>query len=459
MVVPRRFLIYAVSVLIIVWTVGFWILTASSLGKGTVNGDMPTVEERANLLQSKIASVEKAIHEQVAENKRLMNLLRVHNGQVNAPQPPSLTTTKAPIPAQNINPAVPDAADDRVAILVFACNRPKAVQSHIDQILRLRPSAERFPIIVSQDCDHQETTNAIKAYGDKLTFIRQPDQSEIKPPPKLKKFVGYYKIARHYGWALNRTFFDFKYKYAILTEDDLDLAVDFFEYFSATKKLLDTDPTLWCVSAWNDNGKGDKIEDNSELLYRTDFFPGLGWMLTDRLWTELAPIWPSSFWDDWLRLPEQRKDRACIRPEVSRTSMSNNGKVGVSKGLYYDKHLRHIRLNDRFVKFSTMDLSYLVKDRYDSDFVRRVYQWPSITQGELRGGKLNNGDPLPPAVRLTYEDKNTYKVTAKEFGLMDDFRAGVPRTAYRGVVPFMFGRTRVYLAPLASWTNYDPKWS
>lgn len=108
----------------------------------------------------------------------------------------------------------------------------------------------------------------------------------------------------------------------------------------------------------------------------------------------------------------------------------------------------------------------------------QVYQWPSITQPELRNGQLQDGSPLPRAVRLTYEEKNTYKTTAKAFGLMDDFRvrllslvahrhrgrtlveqAGVPRMAYRGVVAFMFGKTRVYLAPPPNWTDYDPKWS
>lgn len=39
----------------------------------------------------------------------------------------------------------------------------------------------------------------------------------------------------------------------------------------------------------------------------------------------------SSFWDDWMRLPEQRHDRACIRPEISRTAMSPDGKKGVSQ--------------------------------------------------------------------------------------------------------------------------------
>ena len=29
-----------------------------------------------------------------------------------------------------------------------------------------------------------------------------------------------------------------------------------------------------------------------DVLYRTDFFPGLGWMLTKDLWAELKPKWP-----------------------------------------------------------------------------------------------------------------------------------------------------------------------
>lgn len=32
-----------------------------------------------------------------------------------------------------------------------------------------------------------------------------------------------------------------------------------------------------------------------------------------------------------MRLPEQRRDRSCIRPEISRTAMSIEGKKGVSQ--------------------------------------------------------------------------------------------------------------------------------
>jgi len=49
------------------------------------------------------------------------------------------------------------------------------------------------------------------------------------------------------------------------------------------------------VSAWNDNGKVGLVDENApDLVYRTDFFPGLGWMLRKSIWAELAPKWPSS---------------------------------------------------------------------------------------------------------------------------------------------------------------------
>ncbi len=44
--------------------------------------------------------------------------------------------------------------------------------------------------------------------------------------------------------------------------DDDRIAPDFFEYFTATYSILHTDPTVWCVSALNENGRSDLISDN-----------------------------------------------------------------------------------------------------------------------------------------------------------------------------------------------------
>ena len=62
-------------------------------------------------------------------------------------------------------------------------------------------------ILVSQDCGHADTAQVIQSYGDQIQYIQQPDQSSIPNiPKKERKFAGYFKIARHYGWALNHTF-------------------------------------------------------------------------------------------------------------------------------------------------------------------------------------------------------------------------------------------------------------
>ena len=62
-------------------------------------------------------------------------------------------------------------------------------------------------------------------------------------------------------------------------------------------------------------------------------------------------------------------------------------------------------------------------------------------------------------MRLTYHTREAYKKTAKALGIMDDFKSGVPRMAYRGIVSFMHRELRVYLAPNVNWSGYDPKWA
>jgi len=340
-----------------------------------------------------------------------------------------------------------------IPVLVFSCNRV-TVNRALDLLLTYRPSKAQFPIIVTQDCGHKETREVIEGYGDQVIYIQQPDQTDPVIPPKEKKFKGYFKIARHYGWALNQTFTEMGYDQVVIVEDDLEISPDFFEYFTATLPVLKADKTLWCVSAWNDNGKTGLINETTpELLYRTDFFPGLGWMMTKDLWKEIMVKWPKSYWDDWMREPQHRKGRSCIRPEVSRTKTF--GKIGVSNGLFFEKHLKYIVLNKQFVPFTVMDLNFLKKDNYDESFVKMVYATPVVSVQDLKSGKLGNNK----AVRLTYHTREAYKRTAKALGIMDDFKSGVPRMAYRGIVSFMHQGVRVYLAPNVNWTGYDPKWA
>lgn len=53
----------------------------------------------------------------------------------------------------------------------------------------------------------------------------------------------------------------------IVLEEDLEIAPDFFNFFGALAPLLDTDPTLMAISAWNDNGMANRVKDPT-ALYR-----------------------------------------------------------------------------------------------------------------------------------------------------------------------------------------------
>nr|XP_020442526.1 alpha-1,3-mannosyl-glycoprotein 2-beta-N-acetylglucosaminyltransferase-like [Monopterus albus] len=359
-----------------------------------------------------------------------------------------VTVEKSKLPTSDVGPEV------IIPVLVIACDRV-TVKRSLDRLIQYRPSPGLYPIIVSQDCAHTETARVINSYGDQVTHIKQPDLSDIRVRPEHRKFQGYYKIARHYRWALNQVFNTFSQSTVVIVEDDLEVAPDFFEYFRALYPILRSDPTLWCVSAWNDNGR-DALVDSSKagLLYRTDFFPGLGWMLLKELWNELEPKWPSAFWDDWMRQPEQRKDRSCIRPEISRTITF--GRKGVSLGQFFDQYLRYIKLNTEFVPFTKHNLSYLLKDKYDKKFIKEVYSAPLMKIEDLQKGSSLRG---PGPYRVQYSSRDGFKVFARNLGVMDDLKSGVPRTGYRGVVCFLYRGQRVFLAPPEGWIQYDISWS
>lgn len=61
----------------------------------------------------------------------------------------------------------------------------------------------------------------------------------------------------------------------------MEFSYDFLNLFERTAGLLDADPTLLCVSSWNDNSRASLGMD-AQLLMRSSYFPGLGWMLKVR---------------------------------------------------------------------------------------------------------------------------------------------------------------------------------
>ncbi|KAK9842099.1 hypothetical protein WJX81_008345 [Elliptochloris bilobata] len=328
------------------------------------------------------------------------------------------------------------------AVVTVTFNRAEYLERHMNSLLdvhtRDRSNRRRFPLFVSQDGapPHGATRDVARSHPAQITYLSHQQRAAPMVADSRER-TAYYRIADHYRFVM-RTLFDcFGYSRVIILEDDMELAPDFFGYFAATAPLLDADDSLLCVSSWNDHGQAALVRDATRLL-RSDFFPGLGWMLTARLWDELRDKWPQGYWDDWLRLGHVRRERQCIRPEVCRTY--NYGERGTSQGQFYRRYLQPIRLNDLDVDWERVDLSYLEKRRFASDFMRAL--GAARPARNPHAAQMAVGDAL-----LRYTSQSDYERIASFFGMMSDWKDGIPRASYRGVVVVHWQRARVFIAP------------
>lgn len=349
-------------------------------------------------------------------------------------------------------------------LLVVASNRPQYLQRCLASVVQHHPRKD-VPVLVSEDGNEAAVRlvvdEARTAFLAQLPAeIKENEKAHLEmlhvhfaPPAGSYYENGYFRLAAHYKWALTQAFAaDVAIQRVIVLEEDLQVAPDFFALFVALAPLLD-DPRerLLCVSAFNDNGQAGHVRD-AKQLYRSDFFPGLGWMLTRALWAELEPKWPRAYWDDWLREPRNRLGRQVIRPEVSRTF--HFGRVGVSNSQFGD-FLGGIALQSGSVQFSQLDLGYLSKATWDVNYMAAVQRAALVSPTELpaivqhaRPGDTEGPNRYPDGVRVHYGSFDEFVRLASTAQLMDNIKANVPRTAYRGVVSaWLGGCIKLHIAP------------
>ncbi|KAG7623317.1 Glycosyl transferase family 13 [Arabidopsis suecica] len=345
------------------------------------------------------------------------------------------------------------------AVVIMACSRADYLERTVKSVLTYQtPVASKYPLFISQDGSDQAVKSKSLSYNQ-LTYMQHLDFEPVvtERPGEL---TAYYKIARHYKWALDQLFYKHKFSRVIILEDDMEIAPDFFDYFEAAASLMDRDKTIMAASSWNDNGQKQFVHD-PYALYRSDFFPGLGWMLKRSTWDELSPKWPKAYWDDWLRLKENHKGRQFIRPEVCRTY--NFGEHGSSLGQFFSQYLEPIKLNDVTVSVSVFftpfccitsfhwfpisfikvdwkakDLGYLTEGNYTKYFSGLVRQARPIQGSDL----VLKAQNIKDDVRIRYKDQVEFERIAGEFGIFEEWKDGVPRTAYKGVVVFRIQTTR-----------------
>ena len=340
-------------------------------------------------------------------------------------------------------------------LLIFTCQRDNYLQETLDDIIKYIPSncngssstgsSIGCPVIISQDGNNPKVAKVIhdaqiRFQTEKnipLVHIVHNSSTNLRGTSTYNnQHNAYQAIAIHYGWALAQLFgnkiqtqkgITILPERVIILEEDLHIAPDFFSYFAAMAPLLDNDSTLFAVSAFNDNGFEGRVYDSRRVL-RSDFFPGLGWMMTRKLWDkELQEKWPDVYWDDWLRDFKQRQGRHVIRPEVSRTF--HFGTQGGASGNQFGGLLQRIHLGTEPFDWSTLDLSLLSPGQFDR------YYW-AIISNATRAQSLSEALEVCKLkdVMLEYHDLYEFQRIGDQLQLMTDEKDGILRSSYKGVV-------------------------
>ena len=112
-------------------------------------------------------------------------------------------------------------------------------------------------------------------------------------------------------------------------------------------------------------------------------------------------------------------------------------------GQFFKKHLEGIQLAAEGVDWAKRDLSYLIRDEYEQRFSRWLAEAkPVMSVGAARQVVGGGGD-----LKVRYHDKKELENMCKGLGLMEDLKAGVPRTGYHGVVLVRLNGRRLFLTP------------
>lgn len=336
---------------------------------------------------------------------------------------------------------LPNGGMTNPAIVVLTYQRRTYLMRTLDSLMDT-PGVGEYAVYVSQDGSHPDLSDIPPRYLSRheitlLNHVRSPLLSSDQSATAY--------LAQHYKWVLDKLFFEQKHSHVVILEDDMILSPDFLTLFTETAHLLDTDPTLMCVSSWNDNGMTRLVADRTRLM-RTDYFPGLGWMTNAAIWSELSPQFPLDQWDHFMRLDTTHRGRDCLIPEVARNH--NIGEEGTNMGAnFYQRFLAPIAFNTKPTSFlhthdGVRNLEHMRSETFEREMHEQVGQakmlgmWDSYEAKTFIAESLSAQHATAPekeSVVILY-DRAMYPSIAAKLGLLP-----VPRSIHKGLITIRLG--------------------
>ncbi|CAE7457686.1 GNTI, partial [Symbiodinium sp. CCMP2456] len=233
----------------------------------------------------------------------------------------------------------------------------------------------------------------------------------------------------------------------IVLEEGQALSSDFFIFHGQLLSMLQRDPTLWCVSAWNENAIAPYAADATVVL-RTDWFSGVAWMVTvDLLEKEMLPKWQEGAWlNDFRRL---FRGRQCLVPEVSRATLAlgQGGEQPLSQSVLASIPLCSSSWVDLGSTERLTEKNYMRLFLSDWPGEGLARSTPLASLRPLADGRANSKGPYRLALKGRGREDANWKVVATFFGLLPE--ASI-RVTYFGVLRLRWRDSILYLITAAS---------
>ncbi|XP_066965702.1 protein O-linked-mannose beta-1,2-N-acetylglucosaminyltransferase 1-like [Macrobrachium rosenbergii] len=343
-----------------------------------------------------------------------------------------------------------------VPLGIVASKRPRALYRCLVTILSQRGgSAERT--IVLTDGHNQEVLDLLDLFG----IQHRINDMEGTVFPGLGA-----RISKHYKFSLNAIFSTFpRAQKAIVLEEDVLAAPDFFSYFNQTAWLLDADASIYCISAWNDLG-ALHIANHPSKLYRVETHAGYGWMLTRQFFQEVYPIWKSMKeehdWDMWFRSTEIRAGRECVVPDVSRTFHYSSSGAHIQNILTQAHFAGHAVTSSSDIRLHNVDR--MVQEKYEEELYallesEDIYFLNTTLHPCMKAFIPKNFTLGPVVIFMTMDNIGTNEGWKKLGSCLGAWHLDI-RAQHRGLVRMNFYNTELLIIgyPFSDYSYLKPSW-
>ncbi|XP_042894324.1 protein O-linked-mannose beta-1,2-N-acetylglucosaminyltransferase 1-like [Penaeus japonicus] len=264
-----------------------------------------------------------------------------------------------------------------LGIAIMATDRPHYLYRTLKSLWEA-PGLNRDKVVVYADTQHQGILDVAKLFGVHLVVAKQQgNSSAICIRHKFQRILGDLIMAKFPKGTVPKegtpedNVPPFSCSSILLLEDDLEVSVDIFKYLHAVTPLMDRDPTILGISAFNFYGYRD-VANNLTQLYRTNQVNNLALYLTSRVvHEELAPKWlPVDSTREWFRslidIMEEKPESAIVYPEVPRARHRAYRGATINGGIQYNLFRDHVLALTTDYRFEEEEIARLELSQYEA---------------------------------------------------------------------------------------------